>query len=79
MIGLGQTIDSAFGPALQGRAVRKKINSYHPSGLDFLGYSSPGTPIWIDAAAVTRADLVIGVALPSPWGGWEGNHAKFRA
>jgi len=68
-----ETIDSAFGPALQGRAVRKKINSYHPSHLDFLGYSSLRTPIWIDAA-VAKADLVvgIGVTFPSPWGGWSG-------
>ncbi len=68
-----ETIDSAFGPALQGRAVTKKINSYQPSRLDFLGYSSLGTPVWIDAA-VARADLVvgIGVTFPSPWGGWSG-------
>lgn len=68
-----ETIDSAFGPALLARKVRKKINSYHPSHLDFLGYSSLGTPIWIDEA-VARADLVLGIGItfPSPWGGWSG-------
>lgn len=68
-----EAIDSALGPALQGRPVTKKINSYQPSQLDFLGYSSLGTPIWIDSA-VARADLVIGIGItfPSPWGGWSG-------
>ena len=68
-----EKIDSAFGPALTKRKVNRKINSYHPSQLHFLGYSSLGTPIWIDTA-VARADLVIGIGVtfPSPWGGWSG-------
>lgn len=68
-----ETIDAAFGPALLERRVKKKISSYHPSRLDFLGYSSLGTPIWIDDV-VARADLVIGIGItfPSPWGGWSG-------
>ena len=35
-----ETIDSAFGPALQARAVRKKINSYQPSCLDSKRFSN---------------------------------------
>jgi nickel-dependent lactate racemase len=68
-----ETLDAAFGPALLERPVRREINSYHPSCLDFLGYSSRGSPIWIDAV-VARADLVIGIGVtfPSPWGGWSG-------
>jgi nickel-dependent lactate racemase len=68
-----ETVHSAFGPALMGRKVRKEINSYHPSRLAFFGYSSRGTPIWIDDA-VASVDLIIGIGItfPSPWGGWSG-------
>jgi nickel-dependent lactate racemase len=67
------TVLTAFGPALMQRAVHKDVSSYQPSRLDFFGYSSLGTPIWIDRT-VARADLVLGIGItfPSPWGGWSG-------
>jgi nickel-dependent lactate racemase len=49
------------------------ISGYHPSQLAFLGYSSLGTPIWVDRTVVD-ADVVIGIGTiaPTPWGGWSG-------
>ncbi len=68
-----EIIDAAFGPGILGRNVRVAISGYHPSQLAFLGYSSLGTPIWVDRTVV-EADVVIGIGtiVPTPWGGWSG-------
>jgi hypothetical protein len=66
-------IDETFGPELVRRPVRRRISAAHRSGQRFLGFSTYGSPVWIDRA-VTDADLVVGIgsAFPSPWGGWSG-------
>jgi nickel-dependent lactate racemase len=68
-----EIIQAAFGQAILGRNVRTVISGYHPSQLAFLGYSSLGTPIWVDQTVV-GADLVIGIGtiVPTSWGGWSG-------
>jgi nickel-dependent lactate racemase len=68
-----EIIDAAFGQGILGRNVRTSISSYFPSQLAFLGYSSLGTPIWVDRT-LTEADVVIGIGtiVPTPWGGWSG-------
>ena len=68
-----EVIDAAFGQGILGRNVCVAISSYHPSQLAFLGYSSLGTPIWVDRTVV-EADVVIGIGTiaPTPWGGWSG-------
>jgi nickel-dependent lactate racemase len=68
-----EIIDAAFGQSILDRNVRVAISGYHPSQLSFLGYSSLGTPIWVDRVVV-EADVVIGIGtiVPTPWGGWSG-------
>lgn len=68
-----ETIAAAFGQGILGRKVRPAISGYHPSQLTFLGYTSLGTPIWIDRTVV-EADVLIGIGTvsPTPWGGWSG-------
>jgi len=68
-----EIIDAAFGQRILGRDVRVAISGYHPSQLNFLGYSSLGTPVWVDRT-LTEADVAIGIGtiVPTPWGGWSG-------
>lgn len=63
----------AFGPRLTGRPVRRRISSLHRNGQRFLGFSSYGTPVWIDRE-VADAGFVVGIGsvFPSAWGGWSG-------
>jgi nickel-dependent lactate racemase len=73
-----EVIDAAFGQDILRRNVRTAISGYHPSQLAFLGYSSLGTPIWVDRTVV-EADVVIGIGTiaPTPWGGWSGGAKIF--
>lgn len=66
-------VEQTFGPALMARPIRRQISAVHRSGQRFLGFSTMGSPVWIDRA-VTDADFVVGIgsAFPSPWGGWSG-------
>lgn len=68
-----ELINETFGPELMARPVRRKISAIERSGQQFLGFTTYGTPVWIDRS-VTDADLVVGIgtAFPSPWGGWSG-------
>lgn len=68
-----EVIEEAFGPALTNRSIKRCVSSYHHSHCIFLGFTSYGTPVWINRV-VTEADLTIGIgtAFPSPWGGWSG-------
>jgi hypothetical protein len=67
------SIEQTFGPALMARPIRRQISAVHRSGQKFLGFSTLGSPVWIDRA-VADADFVVGIgaAFPSPWGGWSG-------
>ena len=66
-------VEQTFGPALMARPIRRQISAVQRSGQRFLGFSTLGSPVWIDRA-VTDADFVVGIgsAFPSPWGGWSG-------
>ena len=66
-------IEDTFGPELMRRNVRRQISAVHRSGQRFLGFSTYGSPVWIDRT-VTDADFVAGIGsvFPSPWGGWSG-------
>jgi nickel-dependent lactate racemase len=66
-------VEQTFGLALMARPIRHHISAVHRSGQRFLGFSTLGSPVWIDRA-VTDSDFVVGIgsAFPSPWGGWSG-------
>ena len=63
----------SFGPQLASRPVRRRISALNRSGQRFLGFSSYGTPVWIDRE-VAEAGFVVGIGsvFPSAWGGWSG-------
>ncbi len=68
-----QVLAETYGPELISRPVRRQLSALHKSGQQFMGFSSLGTPVWIDRA-VTQADFVVGIGatFPSRWGGWSG-------
>lgn len=68
-----ELIEETFGPKLMSRTVKRKINALNPSDHKFLGFSSYGTPAWIDSS-VADAEFVVGIGsvFPSHWGGWSG-------
>lgn len=68
-----ELIDDTFGPEIVARSVRRRLSAVHYSGQKFLGFTTYGTPVWIDRV-VADADFVVGIgsAFPSPWGGWSG-------
>jgi len=70
---LAEKVLESFGPQLTSRSVRRRISALNRSGQRFLGFSSYGTPVWIDRE-VADADFVVGIGsvFPSAWGGWSG-------
>lgn len=68
-----EVIEGTFGRELMSRPVQRRISAIHPGGHKFLGFSSYGTPAWIDIS-VADAEFVVGVGsvFPSHWGGWSG-------
>jgi nickel-dependent lactate racemase len=66
-------VSETFGAQLWDRPVQKGLSAIQRSGQKFLGFTSYGTPVWIDRR-VAEADFVVGIGsvFPSPWGGWSG-------
>ena len=68
-----EIIEETFGPEIMRRSVQKKISGIGKSENKFIGFTSYGTPVWIDSS-VANSEFIVGIGsvFPSPWGGWSG-------